>query len=130
MNCIHQISTNITIQTLFGAEKTQEKLRIYLPYPQIQIVLFAKIRAKIGSFTIPEVENLANLVVKEFGLNPKFVVWIEHDLSQCDNFSAAAFSLITFDWYGQQAANPRWLSIHENWYLDWLENGNLDFITM
>ncbi|WP_171815812.1 hypothetical protein [Anabaena cylindrica] len=130
MKCIHQISPNSLIQELFGAEKHQYQLRIYLPYPQIQIVVFSKMKAKKGSLTIQEVENLANLVVKEFGLNPNFVVWIEHDFSQCENLSAAAFSLITFDWYRRQAANPRWRTIHENWYLYWLENGNLEYVTV
>ncbi|MBD2294545.1 hypothetical protein H6G06_13925 [Anabaena sphaerica FACHB-251] len=130
MKFIHQISPYSVIQEVFGAEKHQYQLRIYLPAPQIQIVIFSKISAKIGFLTIPAVENLANLVVKEFGLNPKFVVWIEHDFSQCEPLSSAAFSLVTFDWYGGQATNPCWLPIHEDWYLYWLENANLEYITV
>ncbi|WP_413174039.1 hypothetical protein [Anabaena azotica] len=128
MKCIHQISPNSVIQEIFGAEKHQYQLRIYLPYPQIQIVIFSKMRAKTGSLTIPEVQSLATLVVKEFRLNPNFVVWIEYDFSQRENLSSAVFSLVAFDWYRGLATNSRWLSIHENWYLDWLENANPDYI--
>jgi hypothetical protein len=113
------------IQTVFGAEKHQYKLRIYSPYPQIQVVIFSKIRAKTGFLTIQEVQNLANLVVQEFDLNPNSVVWIEHDFSQCGYLCSSDFSLVTFDWYYGQAANPRWSSINENWHLDWLENAKL-----
>ncbi|MTJ46636.1 hypothetical protein [Dolichospermum sp. UHCC 0259] len=128
MQCIHQISFHGIFKEIFGTEKYQHKLRIYSPYPQLQIVIFSKIRAKTGFLTIKEIENLATLVVKEFALNINSVVWIEHDFSQCD-LSAAAFSLITFDWDYRQAANPSWLPIHQNWYFDWLQNANLNYIT-
>ncbi|MTJ07230.1 hypothetical protein FJR38_22355 [Anabaena sp. UHCC 0253] len=118
------------IQEVFGTEKHQYQIRIYLPYSQIQIVIFSKIRVKTGFLTIQQVQNLGTLVVKEFRLNPNFVVWIEHDFSQCEHLSSAAFSLVTFDWYHGQATNPRWLPIHENWYIDWLQNANLEYITV
>ncbi|MTJ11143.1 hypothetical protein FJR11_00725 [Anabaena sp. UHCC 0187] len=125
MQSIHQISSHSAIQKVFGSEKHQYRLLIYSPYPQIQIVIFSKIKAKTGFLTMQDVQNLANLVVQEFELNPNFVVWIEHDFSQCEDLSAAAFSLVTFDWYHGQAVNPRWLPIHENWYLDWLQSDNI-----
>ena len=130
MNCIHKISPPPGMQEVFGAEEHQYELRIYSPYPQIQIVIFSKIRAKTGFLTIQEVQNLGTLVVKEFGLNPNSVVWIEYDFSQCEYLSSAAFSLVTFEWYYGRATNPHWLPVHENWYLDWLENANFESITV
>jgi len=130
MNCIHKISLPPVTQEVFGAEKHQYKLHIYSPYPQIQTVIFSKVKAKTGFLTIQEVQNLGTLVVKEFSLNPNFVVWIEYDFSQCEYLSSAAFSLVTFDWDCGQAANPRWLPVHENWHLDWLQNTDIESMTV
>jgi hypothetical protein len=47
-------------------------------------------------------------------------------ISQCENLSAAAFSLINFDCHQGVLKNPHWLPIQEKWYLYWLENANLD----
>lgn len=130
MKCVHQMSSKGVVQEVFGTQQNQYPLRIYSPYPQIKIVIFSKMSAKIGFLTLPEIENLANLVVKEFGLNPNSVVWIEHDFSQSEELSAAAFNLITFDINHRVLTNPRWLPIQENWFIYWLESANIDYITI
>jgi len=91
-------------------------------------VIFSRINAKTGFLTDQEVKHLANFVVKEFGVNRNNAVWIEHDPSLCEEIASTAFRLVSFNWSGEQAVNPRWLPINESWYLYWLENGNLEYI--
>jgi hypothetical protein len=127
---IQQISATSVSQKVIGSQKSQYQLRIYSPCLQIQIVIFSIMRSETGFISVREVEDLVNLTVKQFGLNPNYLVWIEHDFSQFGNLSTANFSLITFDWYYGQASNARWATIEENWYLYWLDNLNLEYITI
>lgn len=129
-----QISANSMIEQVItpviAPEKTQYQLRIYSPYPQMQIVIFSKVKSETCYLTVKEVENLVNLAVRRIGLNPNFAVWVEHSLSQDDSLSDDIFSLVTFDWFHGQATNPRWIYIQENWYLYWLDNLHLEYITV
>lgn len=48
MKCVHQMSSKGVVQEVFGTQQNQYPLRIYSPYPQIKIVIFSKMSAKIG----------------------------------------------------------------------------------
>jgi hypothetical protein len=134
MNSTQQFSANSVIERVvtpvIAPEKIQYQLRIYSPYPQVQVVIFSKVKSETCYLTIKEVENLVNLAISRIGLNPNFIVWIEHSLSQHESLADDIFSLVTFDWYNGHTTNPRWVYIQENWYLYWLDSLHLEYITV
>lgn len=127
MKSIYQFMPDCVSTQVFGTEDLQCQIHLYSPYPELQIVIFSKIRP-IGSFTAEEVETLVNVVVKEFKINQNCVVWIEYNDSRYPGLAPNTFSLITVDWRNGVATNPRSRPICEDWYLTWLDNNTLGYL--
>ncbi|MGE5656854.1 MAG: hypothetical protein ACM37W_09570 [Actinomycetota bacterium] len=126
MKFIHQLPCYKVFTQGLGTGTLQYHVRLFSPHPPVQMAIFS-MKTGTDRRKPEEVEYLANQVVKEFELNPDFVVWIEQGLPQFEQFSTA-FNLVVFDWHTGQATNPRWLPIQEDWNLFWLEEAALESI--
>ena len=86
-----------------------------------QVVIFSK-RLPDSSLSTPQkVQDMATIALKELLLNPNEVIWIEKYLYSFDQ-KQPVFYRILLEWQNDQAINPKWIPILEDWNLLWLEN--------
>ncbi len=108
MKHIDQIYSYDLPGQVFGNWQIQFRLRIYFPHPEQQTVIISDASSTTGWFIPYKVEYLANLIVKQFRLNPDLVVWIEHYSKNVRKPTCAEFSHVQFNWQDGIATAPAW----------------------
>lgn len=95
-----------------GRWQSQCWLRIYHPHPEATVVIVSDI-PNAGTSITNAAARLAKLVVKEFRISPKEMVWIEqYPHWRNSSTPAAEFSLVSFDWLKDDPTKPTWACIN------------------
>lgn len=96
---------------VFGTWRMRCQLSIYFPHLEQQTVIVSQAQFEAGLFIPYRAEDLATQVVRQFGLNPAIVTWIEHYSDLCPRPTIADFNLVIFGWKDKQAFFPVWQPI-------------------
>lgn len=96
---------------VFGIWDLQCRLRIFEPHSEVQTVLITDMGFEMRRYIPYLVEALADLIVKEFCLDPVRLIWIEHYTHTYRKPSCSDFSQVTFRWHNGKATNPQWTAI-------------------
>lgn len=86
------------------------RVRIYEADRNNQVVLLSELTSHAAGSIAAAADDIANLLVTRYALNPKKIRWIEHIPAQEEQ--GAEFGELTFKWQdGKAAADPQWRAL-------------------
>jgi hypothetical protein len=82
-------------------------------FPDRTVVIATEVEDNEGTSITNMAEHLAFRVCRDFDIDPKMLVWIEHypdrhPPGSRDSIFDESFDLVTFDWDGQRFSKPNW----------------------
>lgn len=95
----------------FGKWDSRCRIRVFRPHPEQIVVIASDLGEDSGTSITNCAEGLANLVVRDFALDPDLLLWIEHYPYYRQEDPKAEFSRVQFAWSGCQATKARWSPI-------------------